>query len=208
MAIVLLGSTSGSVTLQEPAVAGTTVLSLPASSGTFITTGSSGQSIPRAALPTGSVLQVVQSIKTDRQTTSSTTWVDVTGLSVTITPTSASNRILVMASVNTIGTGDGNGLYVNLVRNSTTIVSTTAGGNSQEQGGAWGVSGGGGMTSGNDNRKYANPSLTYLDSPATTSATTYKVQARVSGGTGSINSWPLNNDQSSVCSLTVMEIAA
>lgn len=168
----------------------------------------SGQSIPKAALPTGSVLQVIQSIKTDRQTTSSTTFIDVTGLSVTITPTSASSRILVMARVNTIGTNDGNGLYVNLVRNSTTIVSTTAGGNSQEQGGAWGVSGGGGMSSGNDNRKYANPSLDYIDSPATTSATTYKVQARVTGSSGAINSWTLNNDQSSVCSLTVMEIAA
>lgn len=152
-------------------------------------------------------VQVLQSIKTDRQTTSSTTFIDVTGLSVTITPTSASNRILVMASVNTIGTNGGDGLYVNLVRNTTTIVSTTAGGNSQEQGGAWGVSGGGGMSSGNDNRKYANPSLTYLDSPATTSATTYKVQARVTGGSGSINSWPLNTDQSSVCSITVMEIS-
>ena len=59
MSIVLQGSTSGSITLQEPAVAGSTVLSLPATSGTLITTGSSGQSIPKAALPTGSVLQVV-----------------------------------------------------------------------------------------------------------------------------------------------------
>jgi hypothetical protein len=38
MSIVLVGSTSGSVTLQEPAVAGTTVLTLPATTGTFITT--------------------------------------------------------------------------------------------------------------------------------------------------------------------------
>jgi len=40
MSIILLGSTSGSVTLQEPAVAGTTVLDLPATSGTVLTTGS------------------------------------------------------------------------------------------------------------------------------------------------------------------------
>jgi len=164
-------------------------------------------SITRANMPAGSVLQVVQSIKTDRQTTTSTTFIDVTNLSVAITPTSASSKILVMASVNTIGTDGGDGLYVNLVRNSTTIVSTTGGGNSQDQGGAWGVSGGGGMST-DDIRKYANPSLAYLDSPSTTSATTYKVQARVTGGTGTINSWPLNNDQSSVCSITVMEIAA
>jgi hypothetical protein len=39
MSIVLLGSTSGSVTLQEPAVAGTTVFTLPATSGTVVVTG-------------------------------------------------------------------------------------------------------------------------------------------------------------------------
>ena len=39
MSIVLLGSTSGSVTLQEPAVAGTTVFNLPATSGTVVVTG-------------------------------------------------------------------------------------------------------------------------------------------------------------------------
>ena len=38
MSIVLLGSTSGSITLQEPAVAGTTVLDLPTTSGTLVTT--------------------------------------------------------------------------------------------------------------------------------------------------------------------------
>ena len=59
MSIVLQGSTSGSCTLQEQAVAGTTTLTLPTTSGTLITTASSGQSIPKAALPTGSVLQVV-----------------------------------------------------------------------------------------------------------------------------------------------------
>jgi len=39
MSIVLVGSTSGSVTLQEPAVAGTTVIDLPATSGTLVVTG-------------------------------------------------------------------------------------------------------------------------------------------------------------------------
>jgi hypothetical protein len=52
MSLVLSGSTSGSVTLQEPAVAGTTVLDLPATSGTVITTGSSG-GVSQAMLATG-----------------------------------------------------------------------------------------------------------------------------------------------------------
>ena len=58
MSIVLQGSTSGSITLQEPAVAGTTVLTLPTTSGTLITTGTTGQVIASGALPIGSVLQV------------------------------------------------------------------------------------------------------------------------------------------------------
>jgi hypothetical protein len=39
MSVVLLGSTSGSVTLQEPAVAGSTILNLPATSGTLVISG-------------------------------------------------------------------------------------------------------------------------------------------------------------------------
>ena len=41
MSVVLLGSTSGSVTLQEPAVAGSTVIDLPATSGTMAVTSGS-----------------------------------------------------------------------------------------------------------------------------------------------------------------------
>ena len=76
MSIVLLGSTSGSVTLQEPAVAGTTVIDLPATSGTALvaptaltvpnTTGTvmvSGNMPAFSAYRSGSV-----------QTFSSTTW--------------------------------------------------------------------------------------------------------------------------------------
>jgi len=46
MSIVLLGSTSGSCTLQEQAVAGTTTLTLPTTSGTVLTTASTASSIP------------------------------------------------------------------------------------------------------------------------------------------------------------------
>jgi len=87
MSIVLVGSTSGSCTLQEQAVAGNTTLTLPTISGTILTTGSSGQSIPKAALPTGSVLQVVNATYTTGASTTSTTYVN-TGLSASITPTS------------------------------------------------------------------------------------------------------------------------
>ena len=49
-----------------------------------------------AGLPAGSVLQVVQDVKLDTFTTSSTSFTDVTGLSVDITPSSTSSKVLVL----------------------------------------------------------------------------------------------------------------
>ena len=154
---------------------------------------------------TGSVLQVLQAVKTDKQSTTSTSYVDLTSLSVTITPTSSLSKILVRASINNISNSGANVTYVNLLRGSTTITSSTAGGLADTYD-AWATGGGGGMS--NDDRKINSGSIDYLDSPATTSATTYKMQMLVSGGTGCVNAWQINNDAGSVSSITVMEIAA
>ena len=51
------------------------------------------------AFPTGSVVQTVSATKTDHFSTAETTFQDVTGLSVSITPSSTSNKILVMTNV-------------------------------------------------------------------------------------------------------------
>jgi hypothetical protein len=55
MSIVLVGSSSGSITLQEPAVAGTTTLNLPATSGTVVVTGTTptlnGITFPATQVP-------------------------------------------------------------------------------------------------------------------------------------------------------------
>jgi hypothetical protein len=195
MSIVLQGSTSGSVTLQEPAVAGTTVLDLPATSGTVITTGS-----PQS----GSVLQVVNSVKTGTQSTTSSSYVDITDLSVSITPKFATSKILVMARINNMSESIANGLFVNLVRNSTTITSSSNGGLTDTYD-AWASAGGGGMT--NNDRKISSCSIDYLDSPATTSATTYKMQMRADGNTVYVNRWGADANIASVSSITVMEIA-
>ena len=167
MSIILQGSTSGSVTLQEPAIAGTTVLTLPAVSGTVLTTGSSGQSIPKAALPTGSVLQVVSATyATQTSSSSGNTWVD-TGLSATITPTSSTSKILVFVSatglrkVATTNAGVAVGLRV--LRGATQIVDVGLDNSSTE-------------TTANGGQSTTSSSTCYLDSPATTSATTYKLQ--------------------------------
>lgn len=205
MSIVLVGSTSGSVTLQEPAVAGTTVLTLPAVSGTILTTGSSGQSIPKAALPTGSVLQVASTLKQDTFTTSSTSYTDVTGLSVSITPTSATSKILVTAVISLTNTNtSGYNTRGAILRDSTIIGAGTPSGNRPA---------GSFFIQSSTTRTVTPISMTVLDSPATTSATTYKVQiATESGGTAAVGRVYDDSDSASVprlaCSITVMEIAA
>ena len=196
MSIVLQGSTSGSCTLQEQAIAGTTVLTLPTTSGTILTTGSSGQSIPRAALPAGSVLQVIQTSKIDIFSTTSTSYTDVTGLSVNITPTSSSNRILVFASVS-FGTSGDDGL-VRLVRDSTAIGSGTGGS----------VDNGFAMVSASYSNQPFSTVINFLDSPATTSAVTYKIQAIMRSGTGYVNRRGSNASFGTSSQITVMEIAA
>jgi hypothetical protein len=189
MSIVLVGSTSGSITLQEPAVAGSTVLDLPAVSGTFITTASSGQSIPSAALPVGSVLQVVNAVVIINAQTSSTTYVD-TGVSASITPKFSTSKILVVVDMAGIykNTADIYGL-MRLVRNSTEIAKME---------GAYGYNG----TSQENNVGVAG--ITYLDNPATTSATTYKTQISVNTALGNVGI----GRNGSTSSITLMEIAA
>lgn len=208
--IVVSGDTSGAVTISAPAVAGTTTLTLPSTSGTVLTTGSSGQVIPKAALPTGSVLQVVQAYITSVfSTTNNTAFVDITGLSVSITPTSASSKILVMAMLTDCSTDSatGDGMF-QVLRGSTAIGNANSGGTAPIMG----------YTS----TYLAASSLitdavvfNYLDSPATTSSTTYKVQCRLwsnngSGLDGTLYVGRRNNNSSfiSPSSITLLEIAA
>ena len=160
MTVKLVGSTSGSVSLQAPA--STTggahrVLTLPDINSTVDTTGRAGN-----------ILQVVQTVKTDTATTTSTnTFVD-TGLSVSITPSSASNKILVTANLN-FSAGDMQNIAWRLVRGSTDLYMGDAASNRTRASGAVRVST-------NQDAEHQNCTSVFLDSPNTTSATTYKVQ--------------------------------
>jgi hypothetical protein len=111
-------------------------------------------------------VQIVQTTKTDTFTASlSGTYADITGMSVNITPTNSSNRILVMVNLGTVAASN-NGA-IQLVRNSTPIAIGDAA-TSRTQ-----------ATMADINSSGANGgpmSFAFLDSPATTSATTYKVQ--------------------------------
>ena len=200
MSIVLQGSTSGSVTLQEPAVAGTTVLDLPATSGTILTSASaiSASSIttgtlPAARLPAGTVLQVVNaSLGAGTVTTTSSTRSD-TGLTATITPTSATSKILCLVDMvgceKNSGSGIGPYLLFMLMRDSTDICR---------------LEGQGGYTQDTSLNSFGACSTNFLDSPATTSAATYKVQFSNPANSGTVGF----NNSSGRSTLTLMEIAA
>jgi len=197
MSIVMLGSTSGSCTLQEQAIAGSTVLTLPAVSGTVLTDTS-----PKA----GNVIQVVSTAKTDTFSTTSSSFVDITGLTVTITPTSSSSKILVIAQVSSSG------------MNGNSAIFRLAGGNTSSYIGNAGTGEIRGVVGGNWQQNLTNllvsQSLIYLDSPATTSSTTYSVQCTVGGSTGNpvqvnfaIGGAGSNTVARGASSITVMEIA-
>lgn len=151
--------------------------------------------IEYADLPTGSVLQVVQATYGTQTSTSSTSYVD-TGITATITPKFATSKILVSFSAYTqVGGDSDNGMGLQLVRNSTSVWSTV-GSNV-----VYFYTNNGGI-----NYSATHAGTEYLDSPATTSATTYKVQMR-SDGTGASNDIYIQF-QSSTSTITLMEIAA
>ena len=163
--------------------------------------GSSQQWVEFGAPPSGigKILQVLQTVKTDGFTTSSTSFVDVTGLSVTITPTAASSKVLVM--VQGFGSNDVNypGL-INLVRDSTNVAQSTGSSLSDQTL----------VFSTTYDHDTTTIGITFLDSPATTSATTYKVQLRSSGGGAvqAIGRREINNGWQGVTTITVMEVSA
>ena len=157
-----------------------------------------------AAASSGAVAQVKSTTKTDTFTMSSQTYADITGLSVSITPTSASNKILIIASVNFNGDAGVSGAGARLMRGSTAIgIGDTA--SSRTPATSGGVQGA-------DDDYPGSSSLTFLDSPATTSATTYKVQVRGTGGGAAVyvNRGLQDPDSSNnfryISTITVMEV--
>ena len=147
--------------------------------------------------------QVVSTLKNDTFSTTSTSFVDVTGLTVSITPTLATSKILVLAQINYGYSGDIT-QYLQLLRDSTAIDIGAASGGSPLASLTGSLFGGTALSI------FTSPgTLVFLDSPATTSATTYKIQQRVNTGTGFINRNGRDNgssDARTASTITVMEI--
>ena len=153
----------------------------------------------------GKVLQVVQTLKTDTFSSTSASWVDITGLSASITPSSSSNKIIVIPDV-AIGSSDlyGYNWVWRILRDATAIgVSTTAS--------IVNASGGANLYNSGGQYPYLfGNSKMVLDSPSTTSAITYKVQANKinADGTLYLNRKGVDNSTGAISSLTLMEVSA
>jgi hypothetical protein len=147
----------------------------------------------------GVIVQMVNVLKTDTFTAATTTFTDITGMSVTITPTSASNKIFVLANMQGSNAVQVDTAALQLVRNSTLIAQGDAAGSR--------VVCTSSLNGGSDGNVMAANIVAYLDSPATTSATTYKLQGRSnqSANTFTVNR-PYTDTNSAVSDRTVSTI--
>lgn len=163
--------------------------------------------LPDSAMAEGSIIQTKSTVKTDTFTTTSSSYTDITGLSVTITPTATSNKILAICHINGEGDGSTQG-YFTLARviSSTTDNTIYVGDTSGNK-----VRGSLNMHI-NQNNECKNGTLVFLDSPNTTNEITYKIQTRTQGS-GTVNvgrSSLFDNTANSgtfPCSITVMEVS-
>lgn len=169
----------------------------------IITSAELASGAARSNFGAGAVLQVVSTTKTDVFSTTSTSFTDITGLSVSITPSSISNKILVMCNVNGSVSSASYQAGLRLVRDSTAIaIGDSASSRSR---------GFGQLTSANT-WQMTFAGATFLDSPSSVASVTYKIQGLVqSGVTLYINQNSDNADNvqtlRGVSSITVMEIA-
>jgi hypothetical protein len=212
-------------TLTSPALTTPTISTLTTNGDLLVGTGSGALSrlgigstgqvltvsggVPTWATPAaggGKVLQVVSVTKSDTFTTTSDTYVDITGLSVSITPSSTSSKILVIYDIQAYADPATHQAIFQLNRGSTPIKI------GDDRSGRARITGADGST--NYYNATSNTAGSYLDSPSTTSSTTYKLTLRRGGGTGSdiacVNRGELDGTDrfTAASTITVMEIGA
>ena len=139
-------------------------------------------------LAAGNVIQVINAVVNTETINNTDTWAD-TGLTASITPTSTSNKILVIANVAGVGKGNGTYAYLKLLRDTTDIVADF------ETRGAY--------TGSTVTNKIGSCSVTYLDSPSSTSSLAYKTQLK----SGADTAYAQTGDSNGKSSITLMEIA-
>jgi hypothetical protein len=166
--------------------------------------------IPVAGVPTGGgggIIQVKSVVKTDQFTSTSTSFVDITGLSVSITPTSSTSKILVIAQCSVVGEDAGTGIMLD--RDGTEPIKADAEGSRQR------FTIFGAHANSSSEMQYSQPAnhISFLDSPNTTSQVTYKLKAKTrTSSTFYVNTTRYRSDNTNgslgTATLTVMEVSA
>jgi hypothetical protein len=177
MGVKLAAASGGSIELVPTNTASNFTVTVPAVTGTMLTTATAG-----------TVLQVVSAATTTNTSTTSSSFVAVTNLTASITPSSATSKIFIQVNTNIYGASLSSQAVVTIYKNG---VDLTAG------------SGFASVYSGNSDIIQQAPML-YLDSPATTSSTTYAVYFKRTQGTLSIQTGFAGTTNT----ITLMEIAA
>ena len=201
--IIVAGNTSGAITISAPLVAGSGVLTLPTGTDTLVGKATTDTltnksiaatqltgTIAASVLPAGSVLQVVQGSTSTQVTNATSTFAD-TGLTATITPKFSTSKILVATNQNGAGKAGATlatGVGVQLLRGASVIqvIEVIAAYNNSTT-----------------ENFIGSVSFQYLDSPATTSATTYKIQFKNNVNAGTV----YVQVSGAASSITLMEIA-
>ena len=172
--------------------------------GSGVITGLSSQ-LADANMPAGSVLQVVQANTRTYSTTSTTgSWID-SGISASITPTSSSSRILVIAApsvlIDKVSSHD-NLAFLIVDRSGTKLAASFTNLRAYDRGGS-------------GNQLQTKPSISFVDSPSTTSSITYKIYSWLPSSGAAVVSFNSTEgaspsvDSLTECAstLTLMEIA-
>ena len=150
------------------------------------------------------ILQVASTTKTDTFSLSSATFTDVTGFSVAITPAFTTSKVLVVVTMNVCANWNNGNLQARLMRDSTAIAIGDAAGSRTQASNV--------VASGNN---FAGQTvvISFLDSPATTSSTTYKVQIRGNTANTTVVNRDLDDSNSAqnprtVSTINVFEVSA
>ena len=167
--------------------------------------------IPVAGVPTGGgggIVQVKQTVKSDTTTVASSSFADLPGMTITITPTSSSSKIFIMSHMTFCHQDQHHTVVFRLMRGSTDVCIGDADGSRLQASGAFAQVGSGDHP--------FTVSFQFMDSPSTTSATTYKIQvATEDGDTVALNKRQVGDSNDAAAkntryasTITAMEVSA
>ena len=187
----------------------TTNLQHPSASDVGITLGADGSVVLPQGFAGGLGTNVVQAVKTDTFSSTASGWTDIPDLSVTITPSSDTAKVLIIAQVQTNHNQTaGAHAPVRLTGGNSASFVGGASGSRTQVAAAYGL---GGFVGIND-YVFGNLIVAYLDAPAVATSVTYKVQIHRQAGIVYVNVTGSNTDNASTMSpassLTAIEVAA